>query len=209
VTFSVESIPPGAHTCPSNDEVSFLVSLSQPIGQRQIVDGACRTDRARTTSFCVDGATRWQPSAAIAPEATTTTDIGGPTEWRAPDHSFTIGALPSGFVTRGSAQIVEAAISPTGDSLVSQTFVNIEQRALLTVSLDTGPFAAQQLVTGDLTSRTDILDGTNVYLSTDANSQQRAIAWQPTNDSVVWVYGTNMSDETLFDLVRSVAVAAT
>jgi hypothetical protein len=61
VTFSVEPTLPGDHTCPGNNQVSFSVSLSETIGQRSLVDGACRSDEARTTSFCVDGATRWQP----------------------------------------------------------------------------------------------------------------------------------------------------
>lgn len=209
VTFTVESVTPGTQTCPSNDTVAFLVNVGQPIGQRVLVDGACLTDRARTTSFCTEGGTRWQPLTAGASETPTTTDIGGTTQWRAPDNSFTIGALPSGFVTQGSAQIVEAASSPAGDSLVSQTFVDLEQHALLTVSLETGPYAAQQLVAGDTTPRTDILDGTDVYVSTDANSQPTAIAWQPTNDSVVWFYGTNMLDETMFNIVRSIDVSTT
>lgn len=59
VTFTVEPLPPGEYTCPPNDEVGYLVSLGEPIGNRELVDGACRTDQARTTSFCKDGATRW------------------------------------------------------------------------------------------------------------------------------------------------------
>ena len=61
VTFAVESLPPGTRRCPSNVEVATVVNLGQPIGGRKLVDGACRANEARTTSFCVDGATRWSP----------------------------------------------------------------------------------------------------------------------------------------------------
>ncbi len=61
VTFAVESLPPGMYTCPSNVEVPSVVNLGQPIGDRKLVDGACRANEARTTSFCIDGATRWSP----------------------------------------------------------------------------------------------------------------------------------------------------
>lgn len=63
ITFTVEPIPPGTHTCPSNDAVEHLVQLGEPIAGRVLVDGACRSDEARTTSFCVDGSQRWPPGA--------------------------------------------------------------------------------------------------------------------------------------------------
>jgi hypothetical protein len=61
VTFTVESLPPGTYRCPSNVEVPSVVNVGQPIGDRKLVDGACRASDARTTVFCVDGATRWSP----------------------------------------------------------------------------------------------------------------------------------------------------
>jgi hypothetical protein len=42
VVFTVEPAPPGAHTCPGNDEVAFEVQLGQPLGDRALVDGICR-----------------------------------------------------------------------------------------------------------------------------------------------------------------------
>jgi hypothetical protein len=53
VTFTVEPNP-GAHTCPSNDQVPFEVDLGQPLGDRALVDGSCRTPdgAALRTSFC-------------------------------------------------------------------------------------------------------------------------------------------------------------
>ena len=143
------------------------------------------------------------------PDVTSLPPIGGSTEWHAPADAFTIGALPSGFVTRGSPQIVDAAGSPTGDSLVSQTFVNVGQHALLVVSLETGAYAAQQLVSGGMTTRTDIVAGTNVHISIDANTGQQAIAWQPADDSIFWVYGTGVTDDALFKIVRSLQIPAT
>lgn len=125
-----------------------------------------------------------------------------------PADAFTIGALPYDFVARGSPQIVDASFSPTGDSLVSQTFVSVEQHHLLVVSLETGPYTAQRLAPGGMTTRTGILTGTNVYISTDTDTQQPAIAWQATQDSIFWVYGMDMSDDTLFHIVRSIQIGA-
>jgi hypothetical protein len=144
----------------------------------------------------------------ISSPPSTGSDTSGTNEWHAPAEAFTIGALPSGFVTRGSPQIVDATFSPTGDSLVSQTFVDVEQHDLLVVSLETGAYTAQQLASGGMTTRSDILAGRNVYVSTDTDIQQQAIAWQPTQDSIFWVYGTDMSDDALLDIVRSIQVGA-
>ena len=58
VTFDVTASP-GPHECPSNDRVPVVVELGTAIGDRQLVDGACRSDRAATTVFCRDGSVRW------------------------------------------------------------------------------------------------------------------------------------------------------
>lgn len=62
VTFTVAPAEPGGHTCPSNDIVKFVVDVGEPIGNRELVDGACRNGSdAATTSWCADGAVRWAP----------------------------------------------------------------------------------------------------------------------------------------------------
>jgi hypothetical protein len=41
VTFTVAPRPPGAYSCPGNDEVPATVDLGAPIGTRALVDGSC------------------------------------------------------------------------------------------------------------------------------------------------------------------------
>jgi hypothetical protein len=106
------------------------------------------------------------------------------TQWQAPGNGFVIGALPAGFVTRGSPQIVDAVGSPNGDGVVSQTFVNVGQGEMVTVSLESGAYVTQQLASSDMTTRTDIVDGANVLVSIDATTGQQAIAWQPADDRI-------------------------
>jgi plastocyanin len=60
VTFTVEALP-GPHACPGNDQVPIVVDLGEPLGNRQLVDGACRSGgQAATTAFCADGSVRWK-----------------------------------------------------------------------------------------------------------------------------------------------------
>lgn len=47
--------------CQGNDEVMFSVHLTEPIGQRELVDAACLAGEAQGTSFCAAGAVRWTP----------------------------------------------------------------------------------------------------------------------------------------------------
>jgi hypothetical protein len=62
VTFTVEPLPPGDHTCPGNDEVPVVVELAEPVGGRELVDGACLSGEAATTSFCTEqNPVRWPP----------------------------------------------------------------------------------------------------------------------------------------------------
>ena len=61
VTLYVEPLPPGNYTCPGNKAVSYVVELDEPIGERQLVDGACLAGEAVATSKCSDGAVRWSP----------------------------------------------------------------------------------------------------------------------------------------------------
>ncbi|MEE6272269.1 hypothetical protein V2J56_02775 [Georgenia sp. MJ206] len=46
------------HTCQGNDVVPVRVELDEPIGDRQLVDGACLAGLAIDTAFCLDAA-RW------------------------------------------------------------------------------------------------------------------------------------------------------
>jgi hypothetical protein len=59
VTFSVEPLPNDAYPCPGNDSVPYVVELGEPLGNRELVDGACLSGEAASTSFCADGAVRW------------------------------------------------------------------------------------------------------------------------------------------------------
>lgn len=61
VTFAVEPVSPGVHTCPGNDGVPFAVELADPVAGRELVDGACLSGDAVTTSFCTEGPVRWSP----------------------------------------------------------------------------------------------------------------------------------------------------
>lgn len=63
VTFAVEPLADDVvYTCPANDVVAAEVELGQAIGERRLVDGACRSGDAAGTTFCVDGGVRWQPA---------------------------------------------------------------------------------------------------------------------------------------------------
>jgi hypothetical protein len=64
VTFAVEPLPPGDYTCPGNDERPYIVELGEPVGDRELADGACLSGDAVPTSFCVDGPVRWSPRPA-------------------------------------------------------------------------------------------------------------------------------------------------
>jgi hypothetical protein len=63
VTFTVEAAESGEYTCQSNDAVAATVDIGEPIGDRALVDGACRPNGdAGTTSFCIeDGGVRMPP----------------------------------------------------------------------------------------------------------------------------------------------------
>jgi hypothetical protein len=57
VAFTVEAALGG--DCPSNDQVPFVVDIGQPIGDRRLIDGACReAGEAASTSFCDGGGVR-------------------------------------------------------------------------------------------------------------------------------------------------------
>lgn len=57
VTFTVAPLSGG--DCPGNDPVPQVVELDEPIGDRELVDGACLSAEAESTSFCSGGSVRW------------------------------------------------------------------------------------------------------------------------------------------------------
>ena len=63
VRFSVEPRQDvAAPSCLGNDSVPVVVHLSEAIGDRRLIDGACLAGgEAATTALCKNGATRWPP----------------------------------------------------------------------------------------------------------------------------------------------------
>jgi hypothetical protein len=143
------------------------------------------------------------------PSPATTLDGSNTIEWSAPADAFVIGALPRGFVPHGQTTEVEASDSPTGAAHVSQTFLDMAIPAQLVVSVDTGPPAVTQLTSSGMTPRTDVLSGTDMYVWIDPATGQLGAAWQLTDESVVWLYGTNMPEDAMFDIARSIRSATT
>ena len=158
-----------------------------------------------------------QPTTSVAativpvtiPSPATTTETSNTIEWSAPADAFVIGALPRGFVPHGQTTEVEASDSPTGAAHVSQTFIDLAIPAQLVVSVDTGPPAVMQLTSSGMTPRTDVMAGTDTYVWIDPDTGQLGAAWQLADESVVWLYGTNISDDTMFDIARSIHITAT
>ena len=52
ITFTVSPGDPPAANCPSNDLVEYVIELDEPVGDRALVDGACRTTEAAEATFC-------------------------------------------------------------------------------------------------------------------------------------------------------------
>lgn len=51
----VATLPDGAYTCQSNDVVPLEITLEQPIGDRELIDGICQPAGGN----CTDGGVRW------------------------------------------------------------------------------------------------------------------------------------------------------
>ncbi|MDO8337052.1 MAG: hypothetical protein Q7T15_02210 [Microcella sp.] len=52
ITFTVSPGDPPAANCPSNDLVEYVIELDEPVGDRALVDGTCRTTDAADTVSC-------------------------------------------------------------------------------------------------------------------------------------------------------------
>lgn len=144
-----------------------------------------------------------------APFPATTIDTSETVAWSAPADAFVIGALPRGFAPHGQTTVVEASDSPTGAAHVSQTFIDLAVPAQLVVSVETGPPAVVQLTSSGMTPRTDVLGGTDTYVWIDPDTGQLGAAWQLGGESVVWLYGTNIAEDAMFDIARSIHISAT
>ncbi|MFT4468572.1 hypothetical protein ACMX2H_01555 [Arthrobacter sulfonylureivorans] len=57
----VEPLTGDAYNCQGNDAVPADVELSEPVGNRDLVDAACLGGEAVETVFCEDGPVRWSP----------------------------------------------------------------------------------------------------------------------------------------------------
>ena len=52
ITFTVSPLQTGVASCPGNDQVEYLIELPEPLGDRQLIDGACTATEAAATVFC-------------------------------------------------------------------------------------------------------------------------------------------------------------
>lgn len=59
IQIDAEPLGDGAYDCQGNDAVPVEVELEEPIGDRELVDGACLEGDATTTAACEGGAVRW------------------------------------------------------------------------------------------------------------------------------------------------------
>jgi len=57
----VEELDPGVQTCQGNDAVPMTIDLTEPVGDRELVDAYCLDATAVTTAPCAEGGVRWQP----------------------------------------------------------------------------------------------------------------------------------------------------
>ena len=57
----VEPLRGDAYDCRGNDTVPLTVQLSEPVGQRELVDASCLEGEAVNTTFCEDRGVRWSP----------------------------------------------------------------------------------------------------------------------------------------------------
>lgn len=52
ITFTVSPEDAEFADCQGNDQVEYVIELDDPVGDRALVDGACRTTSASSTVFC-------------------------------------------------------------------------------------------------------------------------------------------------------------
>lgn len=57
----VEPLPDGAYDCPMNDTVPLTLELLEPLGERELVDGACRDAALAGIPACSQDGLRWKP----------------------------------------------------------------------------------------------------------------------------------------------------
>lgn len=61
LTFTVTPGEPAGGDCQGNNEVPYDIALSEPLGNRQLVDGQCLDSEASQTSFCDPDGVRHRP----------------------------------------------------------------------------------------------------------------------------------------------------
>jgi hypothetical protein len=185
------------HFVPGRRQISYVL-----IAVGALMPAACSSGgkgAGGATKTTVSGATTTIVTTTVPATASSTAGV-----WQAPNNAFTIQSLPAGFAAQGATTIEDATSSPSGTSLVSQSFRNTTAKATLVVSIESGTSEAAIQMAGGKTSRTDVRKGVPVYVWTDANTQQRSLAWSPTPTQVVWIYSTGITDDALFDVARSV-----
>lgn len=142
--------------------------------------------------------------------AVTTRSVPSVADYVAPDDAFLITELPEGFVPRSEPSSVDQAISPAGYGLVSQTFINSEMGQLLIVSVSSGTPSERQLTptpTGPVLE--DLVPDHVVYvLDTDEMTNQSGLAWEAGPTTVVWLYGTNMTEDQLASVAPKIVINA-
>lgn len=57
----VEPLGPGAYMCPGNPRVPHTLLLSEPVGDRILVDEICRQEPDSGYAYCMDAGVRWTP----------------------------------------------------------------------------------------------------------------------------------------------------
>ena len=61
ITFTVSPSEAAVADCQGNDQVPYDVEIPEPLGSRELVDGACTSTEANSTVFCRPDGVRYAP----------------------------------------------------------------------------------------------------------------------------------------------------
>lgn len=183
------------------------LAMHASCGSRPAVGTAA--SEAQVTSQEVTVSTAQLPTSTAQPSPSST-GIAQPNVVRfvGPEHQYSV-ELPASFAPQGDGMVQGGGETFPNHYVYTKTFIDVANHQRITLSVERGVVSADAITSSSTPTMVydDVRPGVTVLARVDPASKDTAMWWPADAASVVWLYGSGMTEDQLLAVLTSIEVA--
>ncbi len=125
-----------------------------------------------------------------------------------PEEQYSVG-LPASFAPQGDGMVQGGGETFPNHYVYTRTFIDVANHQRITLSVERGVVSVDAITSGSTPTMAydDVRPGVTVLARVDPASRDTAMWWPADATSVVWLYGSGMTEDQLLEVLTSIEVA--